>query len=329
MPSDGDFDDYIRRQVRRTPLLWQATPYVIRKVLLRRHVKALSADLFFAPAFLGLFDDSFQTIMTVHDLVYRRFPQDTNPYMRRHLERTMPRDAHRCFALLADSEATKRDAVELLGVPAAKVHTVYLGVSNDFRPLDGDPSLDRVRQQYSLPDRFLLFVGTVEPRKNLIRLMQAFDALCQSPSFAHGLVIVGGKGWKDRPILDALRQCRAAERIVLTGHVPGPDLPVLYNLADVLVMPSLYEGFGLPVLEAMASGTPVVTSNVSSLPEVAGDAAVLVDPLSIESMVEGIRRLVTDAALRDDLKRRGLRRAAEFTWEKAARQALEIFERIG
>src|SRR5262249_39680114 len=140
-----------------------------------------------------------------------------------------------------------------------------------------------------------------------------------------GLVIVGGKGWKDRAIRAALGGSRAAGRMVLTGHVPGTDLPVLYSLADALVMPSLYEGFGLPVLEAMACGTAVVTSNVASLPEVAGGAAVLVDPTSVEGIARGIRGLIDDESLREDLRRRGLARAKEFTWEQAARRCLDIF----
>jgi glycosyltransferase involved in cell wall biosynthesis len=325
VPPDGDFDGFVRRQVGRTPLAWKVTPFVVRQALVRRHVKALGAGLFFGPNYFGVFDDSFRTVITVHDLVYQRFPQDTDPFMLRHLTRALERDAGRAAAILADSEATRRDVIELLGVPAAKVHTVLCGVGEAFRPADDPAVRERARRLYGLPERFLLFVGTVEPRKNLVRLVTAFDALAAAPSFRHGLVIVGGKGWKDRAIRAALGESRAVSRIVLTGHVPGADLPVLYSLADALVIPSLYEGFGLPVLEAMACGTAVVTSNVSSLPEVAGGAAVLVDPTSAEDIARGMRSAIEDDSLREDLRRRGLARAKEFTWERAARRCLDIF----
>jgi len=324
----GVFEDEVQRLVARMPRLWQLAPLPVRDFVNRRKLRIFRPDVYFGTNFFGLFEPPTKTAITIHDMCYIRYPEATESYMLRHLRKRLRHDAHRADAIFADSEATRHDVLEVFEVPATKVHTVYCTVSSGFRPLDERPDLGRVRTRYSLPERFLLFVGTVEPRKNLVRLLQAFDVLCQAPSFSHGLVIVGDKGWNDRPILDGLRACRAADRIVLTGHVSAADLPVLYNLADALVMPSLYEGFGLPVLEAMACGTPVVTSNVSSLPEVAGDAAVLVDPLSVESMVEGTRRVVTGAELRDDLKRRGLQRAAEFTWEKAARQVLDIFEQV-
>ncbi len=328
VPAGADFDDFIGRCVARSPLVWQAAPFRARLALVRRHARALGARLYFGSCFFGVFDPSFKTVLTLHDLAYLQYPRETNPFMLRHLRRTLPGDAHRAGAVFADSEATRRDVIDRLGVPGQKVHVVYNGVDPSFRPLAGDPALERVRRRYALPERFLLSVSTVEPRKNFSRLLDAFDALTAQAGFRHALVIVGDRGWKDRAIRDAMDRPRPPGRLLVTGHVPGDDLPALYNLADVLVMPSLHEGFGLPVLEAMACGTPVVTSNTSALPEVAGGAAVLVDPLSVEGIAAGIRRAVEDAALREDMRARGLKRATDFSWERSARAALSLFEQL-
>jgi glycosyltransferase involved in cell wall biosynthesis len=169
-------------------------------------------------------------------------------------------------------------------------------------------------------------VGTVEPRKNLVRLLEAFNALTAAGGFGHGLVITGGKGWHDAAILKALETIKARDRVFLTGFVPAEELPALYSLADLVVYPSLYEGFGMPVLEAMACGTPVVTSNVSSLPEVAGDAALLVDPHSTDDLVDAIRKGLRDEGLRSAMRQKGLVQASRFSWEKSAQQALTLFE---
>jgi glycosyltransferase involved in cell wall biosynthesis len=324
---DGDFDEEVARRARAVPRLWGKAPYFLRRPVIRAEARSLGADLFFATNFLGVFDDSFKTVLTIHDLAYLRFPEAADPSMRRLLSRNLRRDAHRAHAILADSDATRAEVLDLLGVPAEKVHTVHCGVDPAFRPVDDPASLEAARRRHDLPEKFLLFVGTLEPRKNLPALLAAFAELTADPDFRHDLVLVGGKGWKD----DAIRAALAGAppgRVRTTGYVPAADLPLVYGLADALVMPSQYEGFGLPVLEAMACGTPVVTSNVSSLPEVAGGAAVLVDPRRPSDIAAGIRRVVGEPGLREQLRRKGLDRAREFTWEKAARLALEVFEQV-
>ena len=329
LPSHPDeFDGSIRRQVNWAPKLWIVLPRRIRQAIIRQDLRGLHAELYFGTNYFGLFDRSFKTVITIHDLVYHHYPEATEPYMLRRLSQELPAHAHRADAIFTDSKASRRDIIDLLKVPEEKVHTIYCGVDHSFRPIEDQAALESVRRRYSLPDQFLLFVGTIEPRKNLVTLLAAFARVVADPKFRHSLVIVGGKGWKDSPIRNALTSNQATERLITTGYVAGKDLPLIYNLADALIMPSFYEGFGLPVVEAMACGTPVVTSNVSSLPEVAGDAAIFVDPKDADDVARGMSTVVHDPQLRADLRQKGLLRAREFSWEKSARQALNVFEQV-
>jgi glycosyltransferase involved in cell wall biosynthesis len=328
LTDPSGYEAWVQRQVGRTPIYWVYLPEAVRRFVVRQDLKRLGADLYFAPNYLGLFGRAFKTVLTIHDLVYRRFPEVTDPNTLRKLNRHLPYHARQAHAIFADSEATRREVIDLLEVPAEKVHTVHCGVHESFRPVEDRAALEAARRRYALPDRFLLFVGTVEPRKNLVTLLSAFADLAADPGFCHGLVIVGGQGWRDTAIHDALVRHPAAGRIITTGFVPDADLPLIYNLADALAFPSLYEGFGFPALEAMACGTPVVTSKVSSLPEVAGDAAVLVDPHDARDVAAGLRRVLNEPGLREELRRKGLARAREFSWERAARRALELFEQV-
>jgi glycosyltransferase involved in cell wall biosynthesis len=192
----------------------------------------------------------------------------------------------------------------------------------------GPSLLEHVRDRYRLPDGpFILSVGTVQPRKNYGRLIESLARLREThPDL--GLVIVGGRGWLEDPIYAALDAHGLRKAVVFTGFADDADLPALYSLARAVALPSLYEGFGLPVLEAMACGTPVVTSNVSSLPEVAGDAALLINPLDVDALTSALDRLLTDESLRGTLRERGFARAAAFTWERAAKQLLGVYSQM-
>jgi glycosyltransferase involved in cell wall biosynthesis len=331
LPRTNDplpFQQTLRQLVARSPAVWPVIPQWLRDLFNQRRLRHFAPDLYFGPSFFGLFAPPTKTVITIHDMGYARFPEATQWFMRRHLRKRLLRDARGADAILADSAATKADVVSFLGVPEAKIHVVYAGVAGEFRPIIDAATLDAVRARYTLPPRFLLFLGTIEPRKNLLRLLQAFRLLAEFPGFEHRLVLAGDKGWSDRAILQALQPLQDAGQVVLTGRVAQEDLPALYSLAEAFAFPSLWEGFGLPVLEAMACGTPVVTANVSSLPEVAGDAALLVDPLSVEELAHALRRVLTDADLREELRRKGLERAKQFTWEKAAHDALSVFEQV-
>lgn len=300
----------------------------LRRQVMTRVVSRTRPDVFLGTNFLGLFHPSFKTVITIHDMAYRRYPEAANPYMLRLLSRYLGRHAQRAHAVLTDSHHARRDIVEYLGIPVEKVVVAYPGVSPEFRRVEDRRELEIVRGKYALPERFLLFVGTVEPRKNLEILVRAFDRMLSDEAFSHSLVIAGGRGWRDEGIRRAIEGMRDRGRIVCTGFVDDRDLPALYSLADVFVLPSLYEGFGLPVLEAMACGTPVVASRAASLPEVVGDAGLLFDPHSAEALADSLRRVVREEALRRSLAAAGLQRVRRFTWEHTARRVLEVLEAV-
>jgi glycosyltransferase involved in cell wall biosynthesis len=248
------------------------------------------------------------------------------PKLRRYLERLVPRSIARADVVLADSAATQADIVSLLGAPPDKVQVLYSGVHPCFRPEAEPGERERLQARYGIGDRpYVLSVGTVQPRKNYIRLIHAFNQLTNHPPIQ--LLIAGGRGWLYQDIFaEAEKQ---GDSVRLLGFVDEADLPALYRDAALFAFPSLYEGFGLPVLEAMACGVPVVCSDASSLPEVAGDAALLVDPHDEDALAEAMARALEETDLRREMITRGLAQAARFTWERAARQLVGIFDVSG
>jgi len=256
-------------------------------------------DIFYSPDFVLPPVWRARTLLTVHDLSFVRYPQTADPRLYRYLNVAVPRSVQRADHILADSRNTARDLTELWGVPPERISVLYSGVEPRFRPLTDGADLARVRRRYGLPSHFILSVGTLQPRKNYERLIQAFGQLREiAEDRSYHLVIVGDRGWLYEPIFDCVRRLGLEGEVLFPGFVADEDLPALYTLADLFAFPSLYEGFGLPVLEAMACGTPVVCSNASSLPEVAGEAALLVDPLDVEGWAEAMRRALEDEELR-------------------------------
>ncbi len=284
-------------------------------------------DIFYSPDFvLPPTLPRTRTLLTVHDLSFLRYPDAFVPALRRYLERVVPRAIARADRVLADSEATRADIVALLGAPSEKVQVFYSGVHPRFRPQPEPGETERIRARYGLGDTpYILSVGTLQPRKNYVRLIRAFTQLTNQPT--NQLIIVGGRGWLYEETLTEAE--KHPDRVRILGFVDDGDLPALYRNAALFVFPSLYEGFGLPVLEALACGVPVVCSNASSLPEVTGDAALLVDPLDTDGLAAAMARALTDADLRREMIARGLTQAAKFTWEQAARQLLAVFEALG
>jgi glycosyltransferase involved in cell wall biosynthesis len=281
-------------------------------------------DLFYSPDFvLPPLRSGTTSLLTVHDLSFLRHPDTFPPALRRYLEGAVPRSVARADHVLADSQATKDDLVELLGVAPRKVTVLYSGVSPDFSPHGDEDELTRLRERYGVGERpYVLAVGTVQPRKNYVRLMEACDPLAAGEEL--DLVIVGGRAWLAEATLEA------AERrpyVHLLGFTKDGDLPALYRQATLLAFPSVYEGFGLPPLEAMACGTPVVASAASSVPEVVGDAGLLVDPLDVPAWTEALTQALTDKALRATLKHRGHARVRAFTWRNAAQRWLTTVEK--
>lgn len=266
------------------------------------------------------------TIVTVHDMSLRLFPR-CHPVRRVLLNRPLMRVAiQRAAAIVTVSESARRDLLRLHGVPAERVSVVHEAASPAFRPIDDRDRLDTVRARYGLPERFILYVGTIEPRKNLPRLVDAFAA-ARRAAVPHCLVCVGPYGWSSRDLSRHIEERGVSDVVHFTGYVPFEDLPAIYNLAEFFVFPSLYEGFGLPVVEAMACGTAVITSATSSLGEIAGDAAELIDPTNTDSLLAAIRRLATDAALRRDLAERGRQRSRAFSWTQTAKEMLAVYHR--
>lgn len=266
------------------------------------------------------------TVVTVHDLSVRLYPQFHPPrrlLINRPLQALAVRRADRIVTV---SHSTRRDLLRFHRVDADRVSVVHEAASAIFRPERNAAHLAAVRSALALPERFALYVGTVEPRKNLPRLVEAF-ARARAGGLAHHLVFVGPYGWLSGDLAGTIARAGVAPYVHVTGYVPYEWLPALYTLGEFFVFPSIYEGFGLPVVEAMACGAPVLTSNSSSLAEIAGDAAVTVDPLDVEALATALRTLGLDAGLRARLADAGLRRARDFSWAEAARSMLGVYRR--
>ena len=257
-----------------------------------------------------------------------RHPDAFLPTLRRYLERAVPRSIARADLVLADSTHTRSDLIDLFRVEPDKVKVVTPGVDPRFQPRQAAPQAsppcapDELRKRYDLGDQpYVLSVGTLQPRKNYVRLIQAFVKSRVSREAGLRLLIAGGCGWLFE---DIVTEAEKHDCVRLLGFVEDEELPALYRGACLFAFPSLYEGFGLPVLEAMACGVPVVCSNTSSLPEVAGDAAVLVNPLDVDELSFAMDRVLQDKVLRDRMIDRGLAQAARFTWQRSARQLLDV-----
>lgn len=316
---------------------WRATPMTPRNLarIWHRARIPLPAEVFTGPVSLFHATDFVlpptlprtRTLLTVHDLSFVRVPESAEPRLKAYLDRVVPRSARRADHILADSEATRHDLIELYNLPAEKITTLLSGVDAHFRPVDIQAS-QQMRAKYALGTwDYVLSVGTVQPRKNYARLITALSILRGRGLDLH-LVIAGGRGWLEDPIHDAVRSADLQPFVHFIGFADDADLPALYSSAAAFAFPSLYEGFGLPVLESMACATPVVTSNVSSLPEVAGDAALTVNPLDVDAIADAIERVLTDSDLRRELVSRGQERAAAFTWDVAAQQLQAVYQML-
>lgn len=313
------------------PELPNARHYVLPARRLWTHTRFALAlwrqqpDVTFVPAHTLPFLLRGRAVVTVHDLGYRFFPRAHRLKERLYLELTTRYSAWRAQRVLADSAATQRDLIGQYGVCEGKIRVVYPGVEGIARA--SEAHIAALRAARDLPERYLLFLGTLQPRKNLTRLVQAFARyLARSGDPDLSLVLAGQVGWLIEPERDLYAHLPRAfrERLRLLGYVADAEVAALYSGALAFVFPSLYEGFGFPVLEAMRCGTPVLCAQSASLPEVAGEAALLVDPLDVASLADGIEQIVRDSALRAELIGRGYVRAAGFTWERAARQTLQV-----
>ncbi len=286
-------------------------------------------DLLHCPQNVRPLGATVAVVVTIHDLTFIRYPDRFDPLRRRYLATFTRYSARHAARVLADSDATRRDVVAAFGLPADRVHVVYPGVDEDFRPYDPRHPADRkalqaFRARHQLPERFILYLGTLEPRKNVDRLVLAYGRLAAA-GLPHFLVLAGGKGWNYQAIFRAIEQQGLQDRVIVAGYVARAEQPLWYNAADLFVYPSQYEGFGLPPLEAMACGVPVVTSDTSSLPEVVGTAGATVDPGDVEALTETMRAVLSDGARAAAMRAQGLRQAARFTWQAAAASCLAAY----
>jgi glycosyltransferase involved in cell wall biosynthesis len=265
-------------------------------------------------------------LAVVHDILPLLHPELFARKARLYYRQALSRGVGKLGAVIVASEQSKRDLIDHLSADPARITVIPLGVNRRFQPLKDARPLQEVRERYGLPQKFILYVGTIEPRKNLVRLIRACRTL-RRRGLPHALVIAGGKGWLcDDVFEEAARE--GANAVIFTGFVRDEDLPFLYNTADVFAYPSLYEGFGIPPLEAMASGIPVVCSNRASLPEVVGDAAFLVDPEDEREIASALEKVIGDHKLRARLRRAGLARSSLFSWENTARETLSLYESV-
>jgi glycosyltransferase involved in cell wall biosynthesis len=287
-------------------------------------------DLFHSPDFVLPYVAGAPTILTVHDLSFMRLPQFFVAGFREYLERAVCRAVTKAHHILADSKSTRQDLIDLLAVDPARVSVLYPGVESRFQPIEDAEQLAHVRAKYRLPPRFALGLGTLQPRKNFDGLVEAFQLLLDQNGLASDLVdlhliICGGQGWMFEPTLAAIERTGLDSRVHLPGFVDDADLPALYSLASVFVFPSWYEGFGLPVLEAMACGTPVVAADNSSLPEAVGEAGLMVQAGDTQGLARAMGSVLTDEDLRLRLVSAGLEQARAFRWEDAAQQLLDVY----
>lgn len=294
---------------------------------LGRELRLRLPDVFFTPAHVIPVGYGGPAVATIHDLGYEYYPEAHPRRQLAYLRWSTRHNARVSRRIIADSRATRDDLVRLYSVDPAKIDVVYPGIDPDLRRVEDQAQIAAVCAKYGIHSPYLLYLGTLQPRKNLVRLVETF---AQSGLYTEGyvLVLAGKPGWLAQPIFDVVRDLPSVirERILLPGYVADADKAALLSGATALVLPSLYEGFGFPVLEAQVCGTPVVCSNTSSLPEVAGEGALLVDPIDEASIASGLAQIVADEALRRRLIAAGYNNVRRFNWDDAATAALRLLE---
>jgi glycosyltransferase involved in cell wall biosynthesis len=278
---------------------------------------------------IPFFSKTRKSVVTIHDVIPLVLPW---AFPRRHrwvLTAALARVRRQVDVVIVPSAAAAEDVVRYLNIDRQRIAVIPMGCDARFKPGMNAARMVQLRRRYALPERYVLFVGTLEPRKNIGLLLQAFSRLlAERPQDDVHLVVAGGQGWGDGGSAATMEAPDMRPRVIFTGFVEDDDLPDLYRGAQMFVYPSLYEGFGLPVVEAMACGTPVITSNCSSLPEVAGDAAVLIDPTRPDDLAAAMSALMSSGALHEELRWKGLARAKEFTWEAVARKTMEVYRAV-
>lgn len=298
----------------------------IELLFLQKYIDKNSQIYFSTDAKLPLFmNPRTKKILMVTDLAVYRMQEVYQTSRSIYWKKLFKSSIKRADKIIAISEFTKKEIIDILEVSSDKISVVYMDANSAFKKINDDVALQKIKDKFKLDFPFILFVGSFSPRKNLYRLIKAFENLVRTKNIPHRLVIVGEKGWKFDKETKYLKESDISGKIIFPGYIADQDLPYIYNLADVCVYPSIYEGFGIPVVEAMACQTPVAVSNASSLPEIAGDAAIYFDPYNVEDMSDKIYTLLTDLSLQKDFTNKGIIQAQKFSWEKSAKALFDIF----
>jgi glycosyltransferase involved in cell wall biosynthesis len=311
----------------RRQTLWTPSHHRFERQALSLELLPHSLDVLHSPDFIPPQHVRYPTIITVHDLAFLLYPR----FMTRESARYYGQvdiAARQANHVIAVSQSTKRDTIRLLGVPEEKITVIHEAAHPLFTPVTNEEALARTRERYRLPENFILFVSTIEPRKNLPTLLRAFRQLRDKYKTDAVLAIAGNRGWLADEVDHVIDELKLSEIVRFIGGVPNDELVYLYNAARIFVWPTFYEGFGLPPLEAMACGTPVITSNVSSLPEVVGDAAMLINPEDVDGLTVTMWRVLSDEKLQREMRAKGLKRAQTFSWERAARETLAVYRLV-
>jgi glycosyltransferase involved in cell wall biosynthesis len=299
------------------------------QILLPRKISCNKYDLLHCPQFNVPLLTNVPLVLTVHDCTFDRFPEEfPNKISRFYYQFMFPAALRKARKIIAISDSTKKELIHFYQVPEEKISVIYLGVGEKFFQRYSNEKIFAFKQELGITEEYILYVGLTRPRKNLDRILRAFARFLSQSDRKHKLVLVGNIDKRFLDVDKLVNDLNIRDNVLELGFVSDDNLLKLYQGASFLLFPSLYEGFGLPVLEAMALGTPVLTSNVSSLPEVAGDAALLVDPYNIEGIARGIKELSENPNIRESLIRKGKLRAAHFSWDKCARETMAVYEAV-
>ncbi|MDD3824677.1 MAG: glycosyltransferase family 1 protein [Anaerolineae bacterium] len=307
--------------------LWTPSHHRLERYSMNVELMRLGLDVLHSPDFIPPHRPSCRSVITVHDLAFLLYPHFLTKESARyygHIDQAVRWTDH----IIAVSESTRRDTIQHLGVPQDKITVVHEAANPIFRPIDRKEAAEEVRVRYGVDAPFVLFVSTIEPRKNVPTLMRAIWQLQECYKEDVHLILAGGKGWLFEDAFASVEEFKLDSRVHFVGRVSSEELLYLYNAAELLAHPAFYEGFGLPPLEAMACGLPVVVSNVASLPEVVGDAGLLIDPHDVDELTVNIWRVLNDDQLREEMREKGLRQAQRFSWDRAARETKEIYRLV-
>ncbi len=285
-------------------------------------------DIFHGPNYFLPPTRSAKKIITVHDLTFVLYPETMHKNDHLYFQKYVPRSIEQADHVITISNSTKKALIEKLEVPEKKISITRMAAGNEFRPINNFKLVDQVLNKYNLPNKFILTVCTLEPRKNLVTLIKALSILKKNKELNQKLVVVGGSGWKSNDLHAAIDELDLQDSIIFPGYIGQDDLPAIYNACSLFLFPSLYEGFGIPLLEAMACGKTIISSNTSSMPEVVADAGILIDPLDEQKWAEQISKTLSDLSLIKELGQKSLKRASGFSWQKMAKETLQIYKKV-